>query len=75
MLTQDNPNDINCYVAPGGTGNGMSAANAFGSIADAIDYIKDLDSVTVIQLACDHYIFHYESERIAKEIKIFIKHL
>ena len=41
----------------------------------AYDYIKDLDSVTVIQLACDHYIFHYESERIAKEIKIFIKHL
>lgn len=41
----------------------------------AYDYIKDLDSVTVIQLACDHYIFHYEPERIAEEIKLFIKHL
>ena len=37
------------------------------------DYINDLDSVTVIQLDCDHYIFHYEPERIAEEIKsIFI---
>ena len=39
------------------------------------DYINNLDSVTVIQLACDHYIFHYEPERIAEEIKLFIKHL
>lgn len=39
----------------------------------AYDYINDLDSVTVIQLNCDHYIFHYEPERIAEEIKAFIK--
>ena len=39
----------------------------------AYDYINNLDSVTVIQLACDHYIFHYEPERIAEEIKTFIR--
>ncbi len=38
----------------------------------AWDYINTLDSVTTIQLNCDHYIFHYEPEQIAKEIKTFL---
>ncbi|MBO4781166.1 MAG: alpha/beta hydrolase [Lachnospiraceae bacterium] len=38
----------------------------------AYDYAKGLNSVSVVKLDCGHYIFHYEPEKITKEIKVFL---
>ena len=38
----------------------------------AYDYAEGLNSVSVVKLDCGHYIFHYEPEKITKEIKVFL---
>ena len=35
----------------------------------AYDYVEDLNSVSVVELNCGHYIFHFEPEKITEEIK------
>ena len=41
----------------------------------AYDYVEDLNSVSVVELNCGHYIFHYEPEKITEEIKAFLRDL
>ena len=41
----------------------------------AYDYAEGLSSVSVVKLDCGHYIFHYEPEKIIKEIKAFLHDL
>ena len=41
----------------------------------AYDYAEDLNSVSVVELDCGHYIFHYEPEKITEEIKAFLNEL
>ena len=41
----------------------------------AYDYAEDLNYVSFSELNCGHYIFHYEPERIAEEIKAFLKNV
>ncbi len=41
----------------------------------AYDYVEGLNSVSFVELDCGHYIFHYEPERIAEEIKAFLNDL
>ena len=36
----------------------------------AYDYAEGLNSVSVVELDCGHYIFHYEPEKITEEIHI-----
>ena len=38
----------------------------------AYDYAEGLNSVSVVELDCGHYIFHYEPEKITEEIKAFL---
>jgi pimeloyl-ACP methyl ester carboxylesterase len=41
----------------------------------AYDYAEDLNYVSFSELNCGHYIFYYEPERIAEEIKAFLQDL
>jgi len=41
----------------------------------AYDYADDLSTVAFVELDCGHYIFHYEPEKIAEEIKAFLNDL
>ena len=41
----------------------------------AYDYAEGLNFVSFVELDCGHYIFHYEPERIAEEIKAFLNDL
>ena len=39
------------------------------------DYAASLSNAAVIELGCGHYVHHFESERIAKETKTFLRTL
>ena len=41
----------------------------------AYEYAEGLNYVSFVELDCGHYIFHYEPERIAEEIKAFLQEL
>ena len=41
----------------------------------AYDYADGLSTVAFVELDCGHYIFHYEPEKIAEEIKAFLNDL
>lgn len=41
----------------------------------AYDYAEGLNSVSVVELDCGHYIFHYEPEKITEEIRAFLNDL
>ena len=41
----------------------------------AYEYAEGLNYVSFVELDCSHYIFHYEPERIAEEIKAFLQDL
>ena len=41
----------------------------------AYDYAEGLNNITIVELDCGHYIFHYKSELIAEEIDVFLKDL
>ena len=41
----------------------------------AYDYAEGLNSVSVVELDCGHYIFHYEPGKITEEIKAFLNDL
>ena len=38
----------------------------------AYDYAEGLNSVSVVELDCGHYIFHYEPEKITEGIRAFL---